>query len=314
MNDAEGEMRMVTLLWVGAFGLSVSCGSYGRGPTGNEPARPGDDAGNGGDAAAAHAASGGPLADGSPDAAASPPGIGCASSSQLAGWVQEIDQFDGGYRPTGSAAHEGYIALLASELAALGVSDVHTEPYSFTRWAPSAWSLTLRNGASAGAVALSGYVPYSGATLPGGVTGGVVYLPASTIPLDPTALAGALQDPSGWNQSLAAAIERSLASLALAGKIVVFEVPRVSVALTTLTGPQVMVNDTGGTLAGNATVTRTDLSAMLVVPAMLSALAVHGTTGAVGILDEPEEAARGEYAPFFGALSPDLPAVYVDRD
>ena len=299
-------MRTISLSWVGVVALSVSCGSSEHVGSGNtsSPA-PGGDAGvvNGDDGAA-------PGSQDGPGPASS----ACVSTGQLQAWVQEIDQFDGGYRPTGSPAHEGYIARLTEELAALGVSDVHTEPYSFTEWTPSTWSLTLTGGPSAGAVALSGYVPYSGATVASGVTSAMVYIPASTIPIDPTALGQALQDPAAWNQSLATQLEGSLASFAVAGKIALFDVPRVAVALTTLTGTQVLVNDPGGTIPPDATVTRTDLSAMLIVPAMLTALAAHGAVGAVGILDDPEEAARGEYAPFFGVVSPNLPAVYVDRD
>jgi hypothetical protein len=97
--------------------------------------------------------------------------------AQLQAWQTEIDQFDGGYRPTGSDAHEGYIALLRSELVALGVSDVHTEPFTFTKWTPSTWSLALLDGPSAGPFTLSGYVPYSGSTGPGGVASSMVYLP-----------------------------------------------------------------------------------------------------------------------------------------
>jgi hypothetical protein len=300
-------MRTVSLSWVCVLLLSLSCGATGEVPPGAVPPGPADDAGavTGGD--------GGTPAtqDASPAPSPGSPGT-CVSTSQLQTWVQEIDQFDGGYRPTGSAAHEGYIALLASELTALGVSDVHTEPYSFTKWTPSAWSLTLLDGASAGPIALSGYVPYSGTTGPAGVTSGMVYVPASTIPLDPTALAGALQDPDAWNQTLATELEGALASLGVAGKIAVFDVPRVSVTLSTLTGPQVLVNDPGGTLPPDATVTRTDLSAMLIVPGMLAALAAEGALGGVGILDDPAEAAQGEYAPFFGVVTPNLPAVYVD--
>ena len=301
-------MRTVTFMWAVAILLPTSCGTpdhAGAGPSTSTPGGTADDAGTGG-----RDAGGVP---GAQDASSSPPGTTCASISQLQAWVQDIDSFDGGYRPTGSSAHEGYIALLAKQLTALGVSDVHTEAYPFTRWTPSAWSLTLLDGASAGPVALSGYVPYSGTTAPGGVTSGMVYVPASTIPLDPTALGKALQDPATWQQTLGAQLQASLASLAIAGKIVLFDVPRVAVALTTLTGPPVLVNDPGGTLPPNATVTRTDLSAMLVVPAMLSALAAHGALGAVGILDSPQEAAQGEYAPFFGVVSPNLPSVYVDR-
>ena len=299
-------MRTVSLTWVCLVVLSTSCGSSEHVLAG-APAPAADS-----DAGAITGDDGSSPA--SPDASAEPASGTCVSTNQLEAWVQEIDQFDGGYRPTGSPAHEGYIALLANELTGLGVSDVHTEPYSYTRWTPSSWSLTLLGGPSAGAVALSGYVPYSGSTATGGVTSGMVYIPSSTIPLDPTALGQALKDPTAWNQSLATQLQGALASFAIAGKIALFEVPPVAVALTTLTGPPVLVNDPGDTLPPDATITRTDLSAMLIVPAMLTALAAHGAIGAVGILDEPEEAARGEYAPFFGVLSPNLPAVYVDRD
>jgi len=57
----------------------------------------------------------------------------CASIDQLRAWQAEIDELDGGYRPTGSPAHEAYIARLAAELEQLGVSDVHTEPYASAR-------------------------------------------------------------------------------------------------------------------------------------------------------------------------------------
>jgi hypothetical protein len=301
-------MRTVSLSWTCVVALSMSCGTSGAQSVVDTTPAPGTDAG------APGLADGGPPApqDASHEAPSGSSGT-CVSTSQLQAWVQEIDQFDGGYRPTGSAAHEGYIALLAGELTGLGVSDVHTEPYSFTKWTPSAWSLSLLDGPSAGKITLSGYVPYSGTTPATGVTSGLVYIPASTIPIDPTALAAALKDPTTWNQTLTTELIASFASLSVAGKIALFDVPRLSVALSTLTGPQVLVNDPGGTLPPNATVTRSDLSAMLIVPAMLSALAADGALGGVGILDSPAEAAQGEYAPFFGVVSPNLPAVYVDR-
>lgn len=302
-------MRIASLVWIAGITLATSCGSSGRVSTNGAATADAGGAGGGeADSGSVEPDSGAPA---TADAAAP---ADCVPTSQLQAWVQEIDQFDGGYRPTGSPANEGYISLLTSELTALGVSDVHTEPYSFTRWAPSTWSLTLLGGPSAGPVSLSGYVPYSGATPAAGVTSGLVYVPASTIPLDPTALAQALQDPTTWNQSLTTELEGALDSFALAGKIALFEVPPVAVALTTLTGVQVQVNDPGHTLPPDATVTRTDLSAMLIVPAMLNALAAHGAVGGVGILDDPQEAAQGEYAPFFGVVSPNLPAVYVDRE
>jgi hypothetical protein len=306
-------MRRFSLLWIGMTALSTSCGSSGHVSTGVDAGTSTTaDAGNGaGSSGGDDGDDGGGAA--AQDAAAPAPQASCVSAAQLQKWVQEIDTFDGGYRPTGSPAHEGYISRLASELTAVGVSDVHTEPYSYMKWTPSTWSLTLLDGPSPGAVTLSGYVPYSGVTVASGVTSGLVYVPASTIPIDPTALSKALQDPTTWNQNLQTELQGALASLGVAGKIALFDVPQIAVALTTLTGTQVLVNDPGHTLPSNATVTRTDLSAMLIVPAMLSALAAEGALGGIGILDDPEEAARGEYAPFFGVVSPNLPSVYVDR-
>ncbi|HEX7704706.1 MAG TPA: hypothetical protein VF403_28390 [Kofleriaceae bacterium] len=234
----------------------------------------------------------------------------CASIGQLQSWQQEIDQFDGGYRPTGSPAHEAYISRLAEELTALGVPDVHLEPYSFVKWTPSSWSLKLLDGP---AIALSGYVPYSGSTGPSGRTTGMVYVPASSLLLDPAAIEQALLDPDAWKQTLTARLQDVFAALQITGKIAVFDVPDVVVSLGALTGPQLLVNDPGGTLPIGKTVSRTDLSAMLIVPAMLDALAAVGAVGAVGILPLPEEAARAEYAPFFGVTT-NLPAVYVDRE
>jgi hypothetical protein len=238
----------------------------------------------------------------------------CASLSQLEAWQQEIDGFGGGYRPTGSPAHEGYIARLASELTALGAANVHTESYAFEKWTPSTWSVSLLDGPSAGPVTLSGYLPYSGSTGPAGVQARLVYVPASTIPIDAASLAQALENPATWSQTLATELETALATLDLAGRIALFEVPPIAVSLPTLTGQQLLVNDPGHTLSPTGVITRSDLSAMLVVPAILNALAAAGTVGAIGILDAPEEASRGEYAPFFGTLSPNLPSVYVDRE
>jgi hypothetical protein len=242
---------------------------------------------------------------------ATPP-ADCVTAEQLKAWQAEIDQQGGGYRPTGSAAHEQYIQLLAGELAAVGLSDVHTEPYVFERWAPSAYSLALPSGP----VTVSAHVPYSGTTGPLGVEAPLAYVPGATIPVAPGALAGALQDPAKWTHDLAAAIEASLAagSGSLAGRIVVFELPRLALSLATITGTTIAVNDPDGTISMSATIARDDLSAMLVMPAMLTALASAGAVAAVGVLDAPEEAARGEYAPFFGTLSPNVPALYVDRD
>jgi hypothetical protein len=252
--------------------------------------------------------------DGGATPAPSTPLSSCASTARLEAWQAEIDQFDGGFRPTGSPAHEGYIQRLASELSSLGVADVHTEPYTFRKWTPSSWSLTVaKPGPSS--VALSGYVPYSGETAPGGVTAPLVYVAKEQVVLSPDAIASALASPATTTSSLANTIDQSLAALggALLGKIVVFDVPRAALSARQLFGQTLYANDPGGTLPLGTTIDRADISAMLLTNAMLNALAAAGAVGAVGILDLPEDAARGLYAPFFGTTSPNIPAVYVER-
>jgi hypothetical protein len=217
--------------------------------------------------------------------------LACANATQLASWQKEIDQFDNGFRPTGSPAHEGYIALLTKELAALGVQDVHTEPYAFAKWTPQTWSLDLTTGVTTASIPVTGYIPYSGATSAQGISAPIVYVPPSALPMSPTAAIPG----------------------ALAGKIVLFDVPKVALTLSQLTGDTLYINDASNQLQQNPTITRTDLSAMLTMNAVMNALAVSGAVGAVGILDLPEQAARGLYAPFFGNTVPNLPGVYVDR-
>jgi hypothetical protein len=249
------------------------------------------------------------------DGAAPSSPASCVSAAQLQAWQSEIDAFAGGFRPTGSPAHEGYIALLAKELTALGATDVHTEPYPFEKWTPSTWSLDVLSGPSAGPVALSAYVPYSGSTGPLGVEGPLTYVTGWTIPIDGASLATALGNPTTWIQNLTASIAASLAAAGgtLLGHVVVFELPKLALSLGTLTGDALYVNDPGHTLSMQAILAREDLSAMLVMPAMLDALVAAGALGGVAVLDAPPLGAQGESAPFFETLTPNLPAVYVDR-
>jgi hypothetical protein len=220
------------------------------------------------------------------------------TAMELQKWQQQADLFDGGFRPTGSPAHEGYLHWLAAELTAVGVSDVHLEPYSFTRWTPINWSAELLGGPSPGPIAIGGYVPYSGETGAAGVTGGLVYLPIAPIA------------PGG---DLAAALTASLSAVGgVAGRIVVFDVPREALPLGAITGPMLAVNDPSGALGPATPLARNDLAAMLDVPVVLDALAAAGASGALAILDAPPATAC-EYAPFFGTTAPNLPALYVDR-
>jgi hypothetical protein len=226
------------------------------------------------------------------------------SATQLQTWQKTIDQYDGGYRPTGSPAHEAFITWLGLSLNAIGVSNVHAEPYQFAKWTPAHWSLDLVGGAAAGAVPLSGYVPYSGETPAAGVLAGLAYLPAPATAL--TSL-----DASSLRDDVAASLS---AIGGVAGRIVVFDVPQLSLPLSALTGPPLFIDDPSGALTAATPIKRLALSTMLYVPAALAALAAAGAVGAVAVLDAPEAAARSTYAPFLGTTAPNLPALYVDRD
>ncbi|MFJ5991439.1 hypothetical protein [Lentzea sp. NPDC092896] len=91
------------------------------------------------------------------------------SLEQLTRWQQALDAR--GLRATGSPEHGSYVAELAARLAEAGVSQVRLEPVPVRRWTPTRWRLELLEAGRATAVPVAAYVPYSGWTGPGGVTG-----------------------------------------------------------------------------------------------------------------------------------------------
>jgi hypothetical protein len=239
---------------------------------------------------------------------------GLPSAAQLHAWQEEIDGIEGGYRPTGSPAHEKFIALLVQHLKELGVSDVHTDAYAFQKWTPTTWSLDIPWGSSKGPVPLAGYVPYSGLTIPGGVSGPFVYV--STQALADAIGGNGLLDEGAVATKIGPALAASIvAAGGVTGKIVLFDVPALTLPLATLTGgaPK-YANDPTGRFTSSASVSRVELTTMLLVPGILKALADSGSVGAVGIIDAPEPISRGHYAPFFGLASGSVPAVYVTRE
>lgn len=273
----------------------------------------GSSSGGAAGAPAAGSPAAGPAAGTSGASATAPSPADMPSVAQLAAWQAEIDGFDGGYRPTASPAHEGFIQLLVKHLVDLGVDDVHTEPYVFEKWTPKTWSLAIGSGPAKTPVALTGYVPYSGLTGASGVTAPLVYV--STKELASAIGPDGAPDPAAIAAKIAPALAASIASAGgVTGKIVVFDVPALTLPLRTITGTEVAyANDPTGALGASATVSRVELSTMLLVPAILKTLAGSGAVGAIGAIDAPEPIARGHYAPFFGILDGAVPAVYVDR-
>jgi hypothetical protein len=75
-----------------------------------------------------------------------------------------------GLRATGSPIHEHYIDVLIARLQQAGVTQVHSEPVPVQRWTAGTWSLESAERSSE-PIATSSYIPYSGSTPAGGVTG-----------------------------------------------------------------------------------------------------------------------------------------------
>lgn len=90
-------------------------------------------------------------------------------------WQSATDSFDNGFRPTGSKAHEDYTNWLARGFGEAG-ANVALEPYSFAMWTSTAYSLELVGEVDRENLPVSGYIPYSGQTDPGGVTAPAVYV------------------------------------------------------------------------------------------------------------------------------------------
>ena len=102
--------------------------------------------------------------------------------------VQQKQGDDQAFMPTGSPAHEQWIEQLATALSDAGVQDVTTPPFTFARWTPQSWSLSVLDGKHAASIPVPGYMPYSGSTPVGGVTAPLTYLSGVTteyVPLSP---------------------------------------------------------------------------------------------------------------------------------
>jgi hypothetical protein len=200
---------------------------------------------------------------------------------QLRDWQVELDRR--GLRATGSPAHEGYVDELARLLRVAGVKDVRFEALPMRRWTAQRWSLDIVDGASAGAVPAAAYVPYSGSTSADGVTAPLVALPA-----DKT------QDS------------------ALAGKIAIFDLPRVKLTLGYFTKQALYTYDPQKTLTAQTPYERPHNEIGL-IDAFRKRVEAAGATGAIAVLDASAEEARGAYYPYDGVLH-NMPTLFVDRE
>jgi hypothetical protein len=267
------------------------------------------------------------LADTAPTQTADPTLIPAAA--QVRNWVEEIEQFGGGFRPTGSAAEQGYIDRLAAELDAMGLNQVQEEAYSFPQWSATAASLSIVQGGTTQSIPIAAYIPYSGSTAAGGVQGPLLYLPdlsAANLsgallqleqaqnPLD--ALGQLLNQVDSLLDGLTAGtvpLVQYLAAHDFKNQVVLYDVPRLSFPLGVLEALSVYVNNSGGTMGPLTPYSRPYID-MLLVNVINSWLKQAGAAAVIGVIDYPPEEADGSYYPFGGSSNASIPGVYVDRD
>ncbi len=190
-----------------------------------------------------------------------------------------------GLRATGTPEEAGYVDGLFEQLRKIGVADLHFEPVPMQRWTTTQWSLDVTSGPSAGPVKTASYMPYSGQTPAGGVSGPLAFVPVGSTP----------------------------APGSLAGKIAVFDVPAAVVPagfLLALAYPG-RVYDPRGELNPTLPYKRPFLSIGGLIT-ILDGLQAAGAAGAVGVLDYPFDGAYGSYFPYDGILR-SVPGLFVDR-
>jgi hypothetical protein len=251
-------------------------------------------------------------------------------TAQLQSWEEEVLQFGNGFRPTGSAAELGYIDQLASDLNALGLSQVQKEAYTFPQWSATSASLSVQQGSATQTVPIAAYMPYSGSTGADGVQGQLVYLSD----LSAVDLTGALLDVEQAQNPVDALgqlldqlgavlgdlttgtvpLLQYLLTHSFKGEVVMYDVPRLTVPAGVFEALSMYVNNSGGTMGPLTPYSRPFVD-MLFVNAINSQLKQAGAAAVIGVIDYPPEAADNSYYPFGGMSSnASIPGIYVDRD
>lgn len=209
---------------------------------------------------------------------------------QFLQWNQALDRLgpsnQKGLRATGSPAHEGYIDGLHNLLQKAGVQHLQFESVPMQRWTADTWSLDILDGAGAGPVKTSSYIPYSGQTPAQGVTAPLVFVPAGTTP----------------------------AAGSLAGKIAVAEITFQVLPLSfyLALGYPGHVYDPHGELSPSRKYKRSYLTDVGAVFHKVEKAGAAGAAGVIVVLDYPFEGTRGSYFPYDGVVRK-TPGLFVDR-
>ncbi len=202
-------------------------------------------------------------------------------AAQLLEWHRELDRV--GLRATGSPAHERYIDTLRGRLERVGVGQLHYEPVAHRRWLADSWALHVDTGAGFKPIGTAAYVPYSGGTPPGGVTGPLVLVDPSTPP----------------------------APGSLRGKVALLTLPLTSLTYAALGDLAYRTYDPGHILSPTGIYARAWLSITTLIT-ILDGLVSAQAAACVVVLQLPADAAHGAYYPYDGNIRP-VPGVFVDQ-
>lgn len=225
--------------------------------------------------------------------------------------VQQKQGDDQAFMPTGSPAHEQWIQQLATALSDAGVHDVTTPPFTFARWTPQSWSLSVLDGKHAASIPVSGYMPYSGSTPVGGVTAPLTYLSGVTAeyvplsPVPPVSIGGTALSVTVNGQTPAAA----LAALGVTGKIVVFDEPSPDFPDAGLAALSFFVNDPSHTLPAAGEQGSTGF--FFVNAPLAAAVATSGAVGGIAVLPFDFEIGRNTY--FFTGRIGSVPILVMSK-
>jgi len=239
---------------------------------------------------------------------------------------QAADQFGGGFRIAANDAEIGYIRHLADQLRGLGATGVAVEPYAFSAWSARTTSLAVVQGPAPGPLHVAYFIPSSGSTGPEGLTAPVTYFSglsavnlvgALYAALDQQNLGGVLaavqktlDDVTGGAVSLTQAV----AAADVAGKIVLYDAPKLQVPVGVFEAISAYYNNSSGTLGPATPYARPFLDELITIGAIDLALQQAGAAGIIAVLDYPPSAADNSYVPFGGLAIPSAPGLYLDRD
>ncbi|NUR85572.1 MAG: hypothetical protein HOY71_15945, partial [Nonomuraea sp.] len=201
-----------------------------------------------------------------------------ASQARLNTLADQQEAF--GPRPTGSAAHAGYVDWLEEEMAAIPGLQLSSLPYQIDRWDSLGTGLTVGGTA----VQVAAPVPFSSSTGAGGVTAPLVHIPAGT----------------------------NITAANAAGKIVVRDLPWTSVPNLLFYPPTLGYSMYDPDLTINLLGSES-MEAPAAADADLKAAAAAGAAGVIEVSQLPHAQIAGMYAPYEG-LPYGVPGAYVGAD